>query len=61
MKHRQSFFLDPSRKLPRDAFQFTEGSDGTQAVLKIQHLHAAREWKITIDANELDARVKLLS
>ena len=57
MKHRHSFFVDSSQNPPVGSFELVEGKDGDQAVLKIRQLEAAREWKITIDANELDEKV----
>jgi hypothetical protein len=57
MKHRHSFFIDSSKQPPPDSFNLVNGKKGQPPVLNIRHLNAAREWKITIDTDDLDAHV----
>ena len=57
MKHRHSFFINSSKQPPPDSFNLVNGKKGQPSVLNIRHLNAAREWKITIDADDLDAQV----
>jgi hypothetical protein len=61
MRHRHTFFLDPSKPPAADAFDLIPGNKKDAAALKIRNLHAAREWKITIDSEDLDAEVILHS
>jgi len=56
MKHRHSFFIHR----PDDHGGFELDSE-TNAVLKVRHLQAAREWKATVDAQDLDVNVHRLS
>jgi hypothetical protein len=61
MKHRHTFFIDPSKQPAPDAFELIPGNRKDPAGLKIRKLHAAREWKITIDVEDLDAEVVIRS
>jgi hypothetical protein len=58
MKHRHSFFVDTRDNQP-DAFELVKGDSETHAVLHVRHLQAAREWKVTIDIEDLDPNVSL--
>ena len=57
MKHRHSFFVHTHDNQP-DAFELVEGDFEAQAVLHVRHLRAAREWKVTIDIEDLDPNVR---
>lgn len=57
MKHRHSFFINSSEQPSPDSFSILSGEKGQPSVLKIRKLAAAREWKITIDTDDLDAQV----
>jgi len=57
MRHRHTFFVDPSKHPAPDAFELIPANKKDPAGLKIRKLHAAREWKITIDAEDLNAEV----
>jgi len=60
MKHRHSFFIRSSEQPPSDSFDLVDGKKGNPSVLKIKLLKAAREWKITIDADDLDTKVRTI-
>jgi len=57
MKHRHTFFLDPSKASSPDAFELIPGNKKASGGLKIRNLHASREWKITIPAEDLASKV----
>ena len=57
MKHRHTFFIPASLDPPPEAFRIVPGNKNDPSVLSIKHLQAAREWKITIDAEEVDIQV----
>jgi hypothetical protein len=57
MKHRHTFFIPSSVKPPPEAFKIVQGNKNDPSVLSIKLLQAAREWKITIDAEEIDIQV----
>jgi hypothetical protein len=59
MKHRHSFFINSSKQPSPDSFSIVSGEKGQPSVLKIRKLAAAREWKITIDTDDLDAEVEI--
>jgi hypothetical protein len=59
MKHRHSFFVH-SPDNQHDGFELVKGESETEAVLHVRHLQAAREWKVTIDVEDLDENVSLL-
>jgi hypothetical protein len=58
MKHRHTFFVPSSVDPPPEAFRIVPGNKNDPSVLSIKHLQAAREWKITIDAEDVDIQVK---
>jgi hypothetical protein len=59
MKHRHTFFIPPSEEppSPETAFELVQGKKGQPATLQIRHLQAAREWKITIGAQDIENSV----
>jgi len=59
MKHRHSFFVHSSKQQQpsEDSLELIDGKTGKPSVLNIRHLKAAREWKITIDSEDLDVQV----
>jgi hypothetical protein len=57
MKHRHTFFVPSGVTPPPEAFQIIPGNKKDPSVLSIKHLQAAREWKITIDSDELSTQV----
>jgi len=59
MKHRHSFFIHGPDDA--DGFELVNADSENNAVLKLRHLRAAREWKATIDAHDLDVNVHCLS
>jgi len=60
MKHRHTFIIDAGNQPPPESLEIVPGENGQPSVLKIRHLSAAREWKITINRNELSAEVDTL-
>lgn len=60
MKHRHTFFVPSGVKPPLEAIKIIPGNKKDPSVLSIKHLQAAREWKITIDSDELSTLVKIL-
>lgn len=56
MKHRHSFFVHGPDN-PPNTFELVNGDSEEDAVLKVRHLQAAREWKATIEADDLDEHV----
>jgi len=59
MKHRHSFFTDAAKRPAQDSIELINGKNGQPSVLKIRHLSAAREWKTTIDINDLNGKVHI--
>lgn len=57
MKHRHTFFIDAENQPTSKTFDIVPAKKGEPSVLRIRHLPAAREWKITIDSQELDPAV----
>lgn len=57
MKHRHSFFIKPSEQPPPDAFVLVYPKTEKKWFAKVYGLLAAREWKVTIDARDLDKDV----
>ena len=57
MKHRHTFFVSSQQPPTENAFELVEGENGRESLVKIRNLHAAREWKITLDSRDLDGQV----
>jgi hypothetical protein len=57
MKHRHTFFIDAGKQPKPEAFDLVPEKKGHPAELRISHLPAAREWKVTIDSDDLDQAV----
>jgi len=57
MKHRHTFFVSSQPPTSSNAFELVEGENGKESLVRIRNLHAAREWKITLDTRDLDAQV----
>ena len=57
MKHRHSFFIHPSEEASPDSFKLVNAKKGQPSVLNVRNFKGAREWKITINVEDLDADV----
>lgn len=57
MKHRHTFFIKENTKPPPEAVNIVPKKGNGSSAVTIKHLKAAQEWKVTIDAEDLDSVV----
>jgi hypothetical protein len=57
MKHRHTFFIHDADPSLSEAFDLVPEKKDKPSELRIRHLPAAREWKVTIDLEDLDPKV----